>query len=184
VPGIFHGPQLRAVLSSHNERHPSHKPLTQGTFIEGLKEAGVLRLVKIAPETKPKSGSSYKTFVRYLTGNVSAFDIALSLRPGSYLSHGTAARLHGILNSATKDVFANKEQSPKPPLSSDLSQAAIDNAFSGHPRESNLVYKFQGQRIFFLSGKNTGNYNVAEKADKDGSPLPCTDLERTLVDMT
>jgi len=182
--GIFHGPQLRAALSTHNQQHPSQKPLTQETFIEGLKGAGALRVVKIAPVTKPKTGVAYKTFVRYVRGDVSAFDMAVSLRPGSYLSHATAARLHGILDTASDDVFVNKEQSVKQPPNSELTQDAIDNAFSGHPRESNLIYKFQGQRIFFLNGKNTRNYDVVEKVDKDGSPIPCTGLERTLVDMT
>ena len=71
----------------------------------------MLRVAKIAPD---KKDSPYKAFVRYVRGKVNAFDIALSLRPGSYLSHGTAARLHGILSSPTNDLFVNKEQSSKP----------------------------------------------------------------------
>lgn len=178
---IFHRAQLRALLNQYNQRQPPQLRLTESTFIEGLQDGGVLRVAKIAPD---KKDSPYKAFVRYVRGKVNAFDIALSLRPGSYLSHGTAARLHGILSSPTNDLFVNKEQSSKPHMESELDQTAIHNAFSGHPRETNFVYRFQSQRIFLLGGKNTGNFDVVEKKDESGSPLLCTGLERTLVDMT
>jgi hypothetical protein len=50
---------------------------------------------------------------RYRRGPFSPYELALSLKPGSYLSHGTAAYLHNLADRELGTVYANKEQSFK-----------------------------------------------------------------------
>ena len=123
-----------------------------------------------------------KEFIRYLFDNPSAYEVALSLKAGSYLSHGTAVFLHGLNDQLPKTVYANKEQSKKPPSAGKLSQESINRAFSSKQRESKFTIAFNEYEIVLLSGKNTGKLHVIE-IEKDGHPLQVTSIERTLVDI-
>jgi hypothetical protein len=72
---------------------------------------------------------------RYHVGPFSPYELALSLRSGSYLSHGTAAYLHKLTDQTHQTIYLNKEQSPKNPTTT-LTQAGINRAFSSRQRES------------------------------------------------
>ena len=63
----------------------------------------------------------------------------MSLRPKAYLSHGTAAYLHALLQDVPATFYVNKEQAPKPQAGR-LTQEGLDRAFAARPRQSNLVY--------------------------------------------
>ena len=66
---------------------------------------------------------------RFHHGPFTNYELALSLRPDSYLSHGSAAFLHGLTDQEPEFIYVNKEQSPKN-RSGPLSQAGINRAFS------------------------------------------------------
>ena len=50
---------------------------------------------------------------RFHHGPFTNYELALSLRPDSYLSHGSAAFLHGLTDQEPEFIYVNKEQSPK-----------------------------------------------------------------------
>jgi hypothetical protein len=81
----------------------------------------------------------------------------------------------------------NKEQSDKPwqhaPETRELSQGAVDRAFSNAPRVSNFVFKYANYRVVLLSGKHTGRLEVATLQDPNSEPIDATKLERTLIDI-
>src|SRR5580700_7284460 len=85
--------------------------LTQSTrvdhFIDFLLEKSRLRQVSLTSD-------GYPGFIRYAWGEVSAYQVALSVKPRSYLSHGTAISLHGLTDQIPKTIYVNQEQSPKP----------------------------------------------------------------------
>ena len=154
--------------------------LTQGTtveyFIDFLTKKSKLRSVSL-------KSASYSGFVRYRWGEVSSYQVALSVRPRSYLSHGTAVFLHGLTDQIPKTIYVNQEQSPKPLPPGGLTQSSIDRAFSGQQRRSGYVLEYEQGHIVLLSGKNTGNLGVVKVAGPLQEPLDVTSVERTLIDI-
>ncbi len=154
--------------------------LTQGTtvdyFIDFLTERSKLKPVSLR-------SSNYPGFVRYTWGKVSEYQVALSVKPRSYLSHGTAIFLHGLTDQIPKTIYVNQEQSPKPLPSGEMTQSSIDRAFSNQQRKSAYVLEYEQWRIVLLSGKNTGNLGVAKVPGPLQEQLDVTNIERTLIDI-
>jgi len=125
----------------------------------------------------------YRPEQRYAWGTASPFDLAMSLRPNAYLSHGTATYLHGLLQDVPATFYVNKEQGPKAQTGK-LTQQGLDRAFAGRPRQSNLVYTDQGGRRFVvIAGKHSARLEVGQVPGPSGELLDATKLERTLVDI-
>lgn len=154
--------------------------LTQGTtvdyFIEFLKNKSRLTELEL---TSP----NYPGFLRYAWNEVSPYQVALAVKPRSYLSHGTAVFLHGLTEQIPKTIYANQEQSPKPSARGKLTQEAIDRAFSNRQRRSNYTLTYEKWNIVLLSGKNTGNLEVADVSGPLRESLAVTSIERTLIDI-
>jgi len=132
-----------------------------------------------------ESGPRYRSFRRYLLSAASPSEVALSLRPRSYLSHASALRAHGMVGAEKLPVYVNQEQRPKLPSRGSLTQQSIDRAFQNRARESRYAFSYQGAHLVLLAGKHSGNYRV-EEMELAGSDikLPVTDLVRTIVDVT
>lgn len=127
--------------------------------------------------------ADYAPLRRYAWNVPSPFELALSIRSNSYLSHGTAAYLLGLLREAPSTFYVNKEQSPKEQLGI-LTQEAIDRAFSSRPRQSRLVFADEhGHHFVVIAGKSTNNLGVDIIRGPAGERLYATMVERTLVDI-
>jgi predicted transcriptional regulator of viral defense system len=167
--------ELRSVLA-RKRRNWGLDSVPKETIIEFLLAETPLRFVTL--ESK-----KYGSEERYAWGDPSRFEIALSLRPGSYLSHGTAAYLNGLLEVPPSTVHVNKEQSPKRQRGS-LTQEGLDRAFHSRPRQSAMAYTDEhGGRYVVVAGKNTRNFGVVVRKGPMGERLRVTRLERTLVDI-
>ena len=118
--------------------------------------------------------------IRYLWKQPSVFDVALSLRPSSYLSHGPAVFLHGLNDQIPKIIYVNQEQSEKEsPKKSSLNQESLNRAFSNAKQcRSTMIYEYGGAKITILNGKHTQKLEVG---DIEGKSV--TKLERTLMDI-
>jgi hypothetical protein len=126
----------------------------------------------------------YGKQARYCWGKVTDYELALSFHSGAYLSHLTAAFLHGLTDQIPKTIYINKEQSPKPKSKSQLTQSSIDLAFRNRPRTSKYVFAFRNRQLCCLSGKNTNNLEVGELTTEDQGTVSATKLERTLIDIS
>lgn len=170
----------RRELSSVLEENRGFWRLAQRTtvdeFIKFLREKGQLQDHEIKAEKYPE------TMHRYTWGDVSNLQLALSIRPNSYISHGTAMYLHGLTDLVPKTIYINKEQSPKP-SSGKLSQKGIELAFSRKQRTSNLSFKLHGATVVVINGKNTNRLEVESIKGPDNDLVDCTSLERTLIDI-
>ncbi|MGC2331549.1 MAG: hypothetical protein WA581_08850 [Candidatus Acidiferrales bacterium] len=128
----------------------------------------------------------YRTKTRFASRLASRFQIALSIKRGSYLSHGTAASLHSLVEPAVEITYVNKEQSPKD-SPRQLSQDAIDRAFLRSPRESNYRFWQMDQpnprQYVVLNGKFSDDFGVEWRDDTEYGRLRLSNLERTLVDI-
>ncbi|HKT13582.1 MAG TPA: hypothetical protein VJW77_17335 [Terriglobia bacterium] len=167
--------QLRQLLSENRATWELAQSTTIGAFLDYLVNETSMRRVKLFSK-------DYQPVIRYLWGEVAPYKVALSLRPRSFLSHGSALALHGLTDQIPKTVYVNREQSEKN-IGGKLSQAAIDRTFARQQRKSKYIYEYEGWRIVLLSGKFTGRLGVAKMKGPDGENLEVTDLERTLIDV-
>jgi len=173
--GVFTDGQLHQLLAQHGEKWEVGGSVSGRRFIEFLVEKIGLRVVELRSE-------HYRRILRYALGEYSPYLMALSLRPRSYLTHGTAVLLHGLNDQLPKVIYANQEQSEKP-RGGELSQERLTLAFSRHQRTSAYVYTFEGRRVVLLSGKQTKRLGVVSMKGPQGEGLPVTSIARTLVDI-
>jgi hypothetical protein len=116
-------------------------------------------------------------------GAATPFSVALSVRKEqSFFSHASAMWIHG-LSEGHKQIFLNKEQSPKPTRPSSLCQESIDRAFQNQQRRSKMAYQFKGSTITLLNGKHTGRMEVETAKAPTGQEVDVTSIERTLIDI-
>jgi hypothetical protein len=146
-------------------------------FLNFLLEKTDLSLVYLEPVNHPNVAGT----TRYIWKFASPYEIALSMKKNSYLSHGTAVFLHGLTQQIPARIYVNSEQSPKK-SSGNLTQEGINRAFAGKQRESQFVFRFQDSEALLLWGKNTGQLEVTN-FDNDGATLRVTGIERTLIDI-
>jgi hypothetical protein len=176
--------ELRKLFADRKSQWDAPRTATIGSARGILVRNRKLRTFSIKSIREMEEGKSSKAFTRHLTGQPSEFLVALSLQKGSYISHGSAVRVLGMVGEPSSPVYANREQSPKPPPQGTLSQEAIDRAFQNKPRVSLHRFDYRGVQIVLLSGKNTGNLGVEERVLAGSERIRVTGIERTLIDIT
>src|SRR5258705_8796452 len=173
--GVFTESDLSNMLMERGSEWGLRKRISIRAFINLLTEEVGLRTVELRAE-------HYRRVMRFAWREFSPYLMALSLRPRSYLSHGTAVLLHALNDQLPKTIYVNQEQSEKP-RSGHLSQERLTLAFQRRQRTSNYVYSFDGFRAVLLSGKQTGALGVVKLKGPQGEVLPVTGLARTLIDI-
>lgn len=174
---IFRLGQLKTAFRTHREDWRLPKSMSAAAFVEFLLEQGQLRKLEL------KSEHYYRNATRYSWGEPRPYELALSLGRNAYLSHASAMAVHGLTDQIPKVVYINDEQSPKNLPPANLTQVAIDRAFTGSQRASRAVFSAGDLRIVVISGKNTGRLEVSQQKAPDGSVTDVTKLERTLIDI-
>jgi hypothetical protein len=173
---VYTPDELARILSEHRDNWRLTQRTTVAAFIEFLQGRSHLRIVEL-------KSSRYRSIFRYVWQEASPYQIALSLKPRAYLSHGTAVFLHALTEQVPKTIYVNQEQSPKPKPLGSLSQESIDRAFSNEQRRSNFTFSYDKWQFQLISGKDTGRLGVAEISGMEGEKLDATNIERTLIDI-
>jgi hypothetical protein len=174
---VFRLSDIAFLLSKHRAFWRLAQSTTTQKLADFLVERSELQIVELHP-----LNLAGHEITRYVRGTASQYEIALSIRPGSYLCQGTAVFLHGLTDQLPKAIYVNREQSPKP-KGTMLSQASIDRAFSNKQRQSTYIFTYADWRIVVLSGKNTNNLEVDTITDPQGGQVRVTNIERTLIDI-
>jgi predicted transcriptional regulator of viral defense system len=169
--------ELREVLEQRREALGIPLNTTGKKFIEYLLEHTKLKAISLNSERY----GLHKD--RYVWGEASPYALALSVKPGSYLSHATGVFLHALTDQIPKIIYVNHEQSEKPKSSGALTQQSIDRAFGNKQRRSNMVFVNEAWQFVLLSGKRTEQLGVVPMHSSLGEPLRVTNLERTLIDI-
>lgn len=126
----------------------------------------------------------YRKETRYFWGDVSVFEIALTLRDEAFLSHYTAVYFHGLTEQVPKTVYVNFEQPPPADRSTELEQGRIDAAFKRAPRiAKRLSTKYEDRQISILNSMGLEQLGVIDATGFSGEKLRLTDVERTLIDI-
>lgn len=152
---------------------------TVNDFVGFLLRNTPLRELRLAPVNHPNA----QPVIRYVWGEPSPYQIALSIKHDAYLSHGTAVFLHALTDQVPKTIFVNHEQSLKAGPGGSLTQQNIDRAFANKQRQSTFYFQYGQWQFLLLSGKHTGSLGVGALTHAGGS-LQVTQLERTLIDIT
>jgi predicted transcriptional regulator of viral defense system len=173
---VFSHNDLGALLKEYRQRWRLAQTTTVNEFIQYLSKNSHLRQVTF-------TSKDYGSIVRYVWKSASPFELAVSLKKSSYLSHGTAVFLHGLTDQRATTVYVNKEQSPKPAPKSPLTQDALNRAFARRQRASKYIFKLGEHRYVVLSGKHTGQLGVEQQTAPDGAVISATNIERTLIDI-
>ncbi len=116
------------------------------------------------------------------------YTIISGIKTNSYFSFYSALFLHGLTLQIPKTFYLNYERSEPTTTISDntISQEAIDTAFNKPQRKSNYMYKFYNKKIIITNGKFTNRLGVQriQILHKENKKCYCTDLERTLIDVS
>jgi hypothetical protein len=174
---VFWPSEISQILEQNRKLWRLAKNTTTAKFLSFLLEKTDLRLEYLKPSNHPNAPG----ITRYVWREASAYEIALSMKHGAYLSHGTAMLLHGLTEQIPSKIYVNSEQSPKP-RSGHLTQEGINRAFAGRQRESQFIFKFQQSETLLLWGKNTGQLEVVDM-NYSGTKLRVAGFERTLIDL-
>lgn len=173
---------LQSILNENRERWTIPKITTANEFVGVLKDKGVIEEVIIT--------TTQRKIIKYIFEEASPYDIAISLRMGSYLSHFSAVFSHQLTENVPKTIYTNLEQSPKPTGDREevLQQNNIDLAFSRVMRLTNqkASFNFRGKeyKAFLLNGKHQKRLGVEKlSAFNLSKPSDVTNIERTLIDI-
>lgn len=174
---VFWPSEISQILEQNRAFWRLARNTTTAKFLDFLVNKTDLRLEYLDPLNHPDTPG----ISRYVWKEASAYEIALSMKRGAYLCHGTAMFLHGITEQIPSRIYVNNEQSPKPGFGR-LTQEGINRAFAGKQRESQFIFKFGDSEALLLWGKNTGQLGVIDM-EYSGTKLRVTGLERTLIDI-
>lgn len=173
---VYGKSEMARILSENRVAWRLTQSMTVNAFTDELLKRGKLKRIDL-------KWPGNQTITRYAWGKISTHQLGLSLKPGAYLSHGTAVFLHGLNDQIPRTIYVNKEQSPKPQSQSSLSQEAMDKAFGRKQRISQLTVSYRHHKFVLLSGKHTDRLEVTSVDGLLGERLETTKLERTLIDI-
>lgn len=114
----------------------------------------------------------------FIAPGASVFEVAATLINKSYLSHYSAAYLHGLTTQVPKVIYISFEQSKKAEFDGELEQAAIDSALSKPQRISGTTSVYEDYTFLIHNGMYSNRLGVFTLND-----LPVTNIERTLIDI-
>ena len=173
---LFKRSHIEVILRENRDTWRLTQAITVNRFLDFLQENTKLKAVKISFPAR--------TEIRYLWGeDVSNDQIALSLRPESYLTHYTAMFIHGLTEQIPKTIYLNFEQPLKARPETNLEQKNIDWAFKQKPRTTQNIASYEDYRYCLLNGMHTGRLGVIDTKDNFGEKISVTGMERTLIDI-
>src|SRR5882672_4945604 len=95
---VFSPSDIIYLIVQARAEYPFPRSLSERKFQKSLIDSGVLKEISLS------ATHSFET-TRYHFGPFSDYELALSLKTGAYLSHGTAAHLHSLLDQKPRIVL-------------------------------------------------------------------------------
>jgi len=174
---IFTRSQMEQLIGANRDDwNLSKRGISTGKVIEYMWEKGQLKEYKFEFPSRKET--------RYTIGDISAFDLAQSLKPNAYLVHRAAMYLNNLIDAPPDTIYINVEQ-PKHHIRNrgDLIQAGIDRAFKNNSRVSNEIAECNKVKVCVVHGQRTDRLGVTEIKGPSNEKLQVTDIERTLIDI-
>lgn len=173
---VYSQNELQELIEAKREEWDLPGTTSAARIIQKLADNGFIRphLFKFSDDTEHQY---------YLYEEPSIYEIAVSLRSKSYISHYPAVFLHELTTQVPKTIYTTRELSAKPNRNTSLNQAAIDKAFSLPQRRSNLQTVYEDYTITLLNGMHSNRTGVL-LSTRYKNAFSYTGLERTLIDIT
>jgi len=172
---IYRQRELEKALSENRKKWHLAESITISNFIDVLLQKTKLKRIRLDFPNRVET--------RYVWGDVTSYELALSLSPDSYLSHYTAIYLHGLTEQIPKILYLNRELQPTRQQIAELTQESIDMAFGRPARVSHNIAKYGDEKICILNSKHTGGLGMITTTGPSGGPIRVTNIERTLIDI-
>lgn len=174
---IYSPTALEGVFYSSKNDWRLSASTTAKQFIDFLLEKSILKKITLDFPTQ--------SVTRYVYGEESAkniYQLALSLKPKSYISHYSAIFLNNLTEQIPKNIFITFEQPRKNRPDNSLTQEKIDEAFKKPVRKTVNVAQFGDFNITLINGQYTDKAGVLKRKENDGNTISLTNIERTLID--
>ena len=174
---IFSASELKRILEKKAYDWDLSVSTTPLKFIEFLLEQSYLEKVKDFFYAERYTWR--KEQAHYLT-----YELALSLKPRSYLSHYTAMFLHDFTEQVPKTIYVTFERAEYRYAREEdaLSQARIDASFDKDARRTKEICTYNGFRIVLINAYRNNHIGIQSLRMEDGTSLFISDKERTLID--
>ena len=181
---LFRPRELSSIFEARRDFWRLGKSMTLTAFTRFMLEKTDLKHVRYNFPNRAVSGFTW--------GEVPTLEAVLGLVDGSYLSHFTAMRIHGLTEQLPKTVYVSKEKPKGSSTKIDgdlLDQDEIDEAFKHQPRIShNEITLPDGQgRLMMLESTYQAGDGITSGVVNWGGNRPLnlryTGLERTLIDV-
>jgi len=173
---VFKRSQIDEIISQNREFWRLSSSTTVNGFIDFLLDETKLKENRFKFPTRSE--------IRYTWGDVSIYEVALTLKPDSYFTHYTAMFFHELTEQIPKTIYLNQEQPKKTIRETHLTQSSIDSAFKRPVRVSSNMALYGEYNVCLLNGMYTGKLEVIETLGSAGERIYVTDVERTLIDIT
>lgn len=184
-PHVLRSRDVAEIFARKREFWRLAKSMSLTSFERFMTEKTDLREVRYPFPVRPVSG--------YTWGEVPIFETLLGLVEGSYFSHYTALRIHGLTEQVPKTIYFSKERSSSSAMGRAVgevyAQEAITSAFSRPPRMSKNEIELRKEqvRVVMLEGAYQGSLGVTSGEVNWGGDrslrLRYTSLERTMIDV-
>lgn len=117
-------------------------------------------------------------------GDEIAYEIAINLKPRSYISHYSAMFLNNMTEQIPKVIYVTFDRETKLiNRTKKLEQSKIDLAFSKEKKAKEITYKFRDYRFVLVNSTSDEKIGVKNIILSSGLIVPVTNVERTLIDI-
>lgn len=174
---VFTSNQLKYIFSRKRELWKLGYSYSFNNFLTFLLEKSFLKLLNIY------SHNLYSWRVDNLDDII--YEVALSLKPRSYISHYSAMFLQNLTEQIPKTIYVTYERlNALPSKKTTLTQTDIDLAFQKNERSSNSIYEVGNFKIQLISSARNDKLGITSYTLTSGRQIPITNIERTLIDAT
>jgi hypothetical protein len=182
APHVLKHADVSRMFDDNREFWRLAKGMTITSFLRFMLEKTELKEIRFDFPQRSISG--------YVWGEAPLMEQLLGLVEGSFYSHYTALRIHGLTEQVPKTIFLNHEKPESSVMhttAGPYEQSAIDSAFRSPPRVSKNEVTHGDVRLVLLQSAFQGGKGLEEGSVNFGGSrelkLRYPSIERTLIDI-
>lgn len=168
---------LMIIFNSNNKKWNLSYATTFQKFVDFLIEKSYLEKIDLG--AKILYGWKINKY-----GEDIVYEIAINLKPRSYISHYSAMFLNNMTEQIPKTIYVTYDRETKlVNRNKKLEQSKIDLAFSEKKEAKEVSYTFNGYRFVLVNSPSSEKIGVKSIMLSTGLIIPVTNVERTLIDI-
>lgn len=169
--------ELTTIFNTNNKKWDLSYSMSFTKFLDFLLEKSYLEEIDLGLKTL--YGWKIATH-----GTDSLYEIAIKLKPRSYISHYSAMFLNNMTEQIPKTIYVTYDRENKlVNHTKKLEQSKIDLAFSEKKKPKEVIYTFGGYRFVLINSTSNERIGIKNMELPSGVVIPVTNIERTLIDI-